>query len=171
MGNYYEGNMTFVLKKDLPEDLLHELETLSGAKYSRENFKVLENTKWIKHEQYDYPIYDLYVEKEYYVFDICFCMKKYCYDEYDLGQDIYDFLKQYIDESEYDMSDGGYIGRIHDEDDTYDKSFYIDYTAFNKELERRKYMCNNDCDYYRQGVLCDKYEVCERAYCLGKISG
>lgn len=170
MGNYYEGNMRFILKKDLPEDLLYELKILSSGKECPiEYFKVLKNTKWIKHERYDYPGYNLYLEDDYYVFDIHFCMKGYRYDEYDLGQDIYEFLKQYIDETYYDMSDGGCIGRIYDEDDTYDKTFYVDYTKFNKELEKRRHLCNSDCCYYREGVLCDKYIVCERAYCLGKM--
>ena len=132
---------------------MYELKILSSGKECPiEYFKVLKNTKWIKHERYDYPGYNLYLEDDYYVFDIHFCMKGYRYDEYDLGQDIYEFLKQYIDETYYDMSDGGYIGRIYDEDDTYDKTFYVDYTKFNKELEKRRHLCNSDCCYYREGV-------------------
>lgn len=170
MGNYYEGRMTFNLKKDLPKELLYELKILSsGSEHSTEYFKVLKDTKWLRHERYDYPEYILYIEDRCYVFDIKFCMKGYRYEGYNLGEDIYEFLKQYIDKSMYDMSGGGYIGRIQDEDETYDKTFYVDYDLFYNEIERRKFLCNKDCWYFRENNLCDKYTVCERAYELGKL--
>ena len=151
MSNYYEGKLNFILKEDIPKDILHDLLLLSSEEYSRENFIVLQNEKW-----------------EFYLFEIDFCMKGYRIGTDDLGQDIYDFLKSYIDESVYDMSDGGYIGRIHDEDGTYDKSFYVNYDIFNCEIEKRKYLCNADCYYHKENCLCDKYVVCKRAYQLGE---
>ena len=174
MGNYYDGKLSFALKEDTPKDVIHDLLLLSSECYSLSYFEVLQNEKWGKHKGYDYPNYRLQLKKynghdECYLFETDFCMKGYRVDGDCLGEDIYEFLKQYIDETYYDMSDGGYIGRIYDEDDTYNKTFYVDYTKFNKELEKRRHLCNSDCCYYREGVLCDKYIVCERAYCLGKM--
>lgn len=172
MSNYYEGKLNFRLKEDIPKDILHDLLLLSSEEYSRENFIVLQNEKWGRHERYDYPNYNLKLKKcdehEFYLFEIDFCMKGYRIGTDDLGQDIYDFLKSYIDESVYDMSDGGYIGRIHDDDDTYDKNFYVNYDIFKREIEKRKYLCNADCYYHKENCLCDKYVVCKRAYQLGE---
>lgn len=123
-------------------------------------------------ERYDYPAYDLKFKKcndhEFYLFKVVFCMKGYRTYGDDLGEDIYDFLKQYIDKSVYDMSDGGFIGRVYDEDDTYDKTFYVEYDLFNQEIKRRKYLCNKDCFCFKENNLCEKYDICKRAYELGK---
>lgn len=172
MGNYYDGKLFFGLKEDIPKDVLHDLLLLSSEDYSSLDFLVLQNEKWGKHKGYNYPNYKFQLRKsndhEYYLFEIDFCMKGYRNGDDYLAEDIYEFLKQYIDESVYDMSDGGYIGRIHDEDGTYDKTFYINYDDFNKELERRKYLCSEDCYYYQKAVLCDKYDICKRAYQIGR---
>lgn len=172
MGNYYEGKLCFGIKENIPKDVLHDLLLLSNNSFLQENFAVLQNTKWGNHERYDYPSYNIQLKKygkyAFYLFEIDFCMKGYCINGDDLGEDIYEFLKQYIDEYVYDMSDGGYIGRITDEDETYDKSFYVNYDKFNSKKEERKHLCNDNCRYYEEDVLCDKYNICDRAYQLGK---
>lgn len=172
MGNYYDGELYFKLKDDTPKDVLHDLLLLSSEEYSIENFTVIQNEKWGKHERYDYPAYNLKLKKsndhEFYLFKVVFCMKGYRTYGDDLGEDIYDFLKQYIDKSVYDMSDGGFIGRVYDEDDTYDKTFYVEYDLFNQEIKRRKYLCNKDCFCFKENNLCEKYDICKRAYELGK---
>ena len=174
MGNYYEGNLCFCLKNDTPKDILYDLAMISEREnnYHTENLKVLNDTKWGKHNRFNYPSY-FFERKEYdnynfYSFEVNFCTKGYLYKNDDLGQDIYDFLKPYIDESVYDMTIGGYIGNVEDEDGTYNKSFFINYDYFNEEVNRRKYLCNENCYYYKNDILCNKYLMCKRAYDLGK---
>lgn len=218
MGNYYEGDLRFVLKKDTPEDILKDLIKISFLndrnKLSMMNIskKFLE-TDWLKHERCDYPNYtfnicvkenDDYslkeVEKEVlsflpniseyferlkeknddiyeckkrnkkeivsYVFDISFCMKGYQY----LGEYIFDYLFPYIDNSMYDMSYGGCVGHIKDEDGTYDKFFFIDVNLYKKEIESRQYLCK-DCKLGFPNELCKYWERCYRAYEIGKKKG
>ena len=174
MGNYYEGRLTFYLKKDIPEELVYDLYELSKDEIKKENLSFLKNTKWIQHERFSYPHY--YFESavsdegiKCWNLEIDFCMKGYQLG-FDLGSSIYDVLKPYIEERLYDMSYGGSIGHIEDEDDTYDKIFYIDEELLEKEMERRSYICNKDCWYFRDKRLCDRYKWCERVYKLGRES-
>lgn len=60
------------------------------------------------------------------------------------------------------------IHAYQNENETYDKIFYVNYDKFNKKLEERKYLCNENCHYYRKDILCDKFEICGRAYQIGQ---
>lgn len=179
MGNYYEGKLVFGLKKDIPEDLLHDLSLLTKEDYFEVNFldkllcKEFKESQWANHYRSLYPTYYLEFYKspddnDYtgWYFSITFCMKGYRYDGDDLGQDIYDFLHPYIDQTVYDMSNGGYIGKVEDEDGTYYKEFYVDYTQYNKALEGRKYICDG-CGA-NIGALCNGWVYCKRAYDIGR---
>lgn len=172
MGNYYEGTLRFGLRSDIPKDVFHDLMLLSNKKYSIEDFKILKNEKWGKHERYDFPCYEFnltnYNGREFYLFEVGFCMKGYRINEDDLGEDIYEFLKPYIDTTVYDMSDGGFIGEVSDEDDTYEKQFYVDYDILIKEIKKRAHLCNSNCFYFKCNTLCKKYNICKRAYELGR---
>lgn len=182
MGNYYKGALTFVLKNDTPVEIVNNLHQLSycsdhGEDYVRDYFKTLKDTKWFKHKRFNYPQYkftqyDLSADRSIYEIFIRFCMKGYMDNDDDLGQDIYDTLKPYIDESEYDdISNGGYIGRIYDEDCTYDKTFYVNEDRLMEEMERRKHVCNPHCYSYKEKCLCDQYAACNRAYVRGLKDG
>ena len=178
MGNYYEGVLVFGLKKDIPEDLLHDLSLLTKD-CDEENFldkllyKELKESKWTNHYRPLYPTYYLEFYKsptdEYtgWYFSINFCMKGYMYDGDDLGQDIYDFLQPYIDETAYNMANGGYVGKVEDEDGTYRKEFYVDYEQFNKIIESREYLCKG-CYKKMDGSLCNDWKYCKRAYDIGR---
>lgn len=172
MGNYYEGHLTFYFKKDIPKDLLLDLYKFNQREIKKEQLTVLRDTKWIQHERFNYPSYYTYKEdsSDSYVFCVDFYMKGYLLGGNDLGESICDVLKPYLDEQSYDMSAGGFIGRICDEDDSYDKSFYINDEFFKKEMERRSYICNKDCWYFWDKRLCDRYKWCERVYKLGRES-
>ena len=177
MGNYYEGVLVFGLKKDIPEDLLHDLSLLTKD-CDEENlldkrlYKELKESEWINHYRPLYPTYYLEFYKsptdEYtgWYFSINFCMKGYMCDGDDLGEDIYDFLYPYIDPTAYNMTNGGYIGKIKDEDGTYCKEFYVDYTQYNKALESRKYICDGCRENI--GALCNSWFYCKRAYDIGR---
>ena len=179
MGNYYKGALTFILQKDTPVELINDLHKLSycsdhGEDYRTEDFKILQDTKWFKHKRFKYPKYtitryDFDSRRSIYEIFIQFCMKGYMDDDDDLGQDIYDALKPYIDEYEYnDISHGGYIGRIYDENCTYDKTFYVNEDIRKQEMKRRKHLCNPHCHSYKENYLCDQYEACNRAYLIGQ---
>lgn len=170
MGNYYEGHLTFYLKKDIPEELVYDLYELSKSEIRKENLSFLKNTKWIQHERFDYPNYNFHKDDLCYMFEIKFCMKGYLINGNDLGKSIFEVLKPYIDIKFYNMPEGGCVGHIKDEDDTYDKYFYVSEEFFKKEMERRSYICNKDCWYFWDKRLCDKYQCCERVYKLGRES-
>lgn len=103
MGNYYEGEMVFILRHDTPTEIINDLSTLAKYRmsfndYSEDTFGILQKTKWFKHERFYYPNY--YFEHSYahghtvYVFKVVFCMKGYVIDRDDLGQDIYDIKEK-----------------------------------------------------------------------------
>ncbi len=178
VGNYYEGNLAFGLKKDIPEDLLHDLSLLT-KNCSEEDFwdkllcKEFKESKWANHYRLLYAAYYLDFYKSPtdnytgWCFSINFCMKGYRYDGDDLGQDIYNFLHPYIDQAAYDMTNGGYIGKVKDEDGTYRKEFYVDYDQFNKIVEDRQHLCEG-CYKEMADSLCDDWIYCKRAYDIGR---
>lgn len=174
MGNYYEGTLRFKLKTDIPKDIFHDLLLLSSGDYLITDFIVLKNEKWGKHERCDFPNYSLNLKNrngyEHYLFEVDICMKGYRAYGDDLGEDIYEFLKPYIDTTVYDMLDGGFIGEVHDEDRTYKKHFYADYDNVMKEIKNRSYLCNDTCNYFKNNTLCKNYDICKRAYKTGKDS-
>lgn len=181
MGNYYEGKMIFILRNDIPMDIVNDLYILNTCSKFDENCKkddsvALKDTRWFKHERFHDPDYYFHQvrdasDKRNYILHITFEMKGCVIDGDDLGQDIYNVLKPYIDETAYDMSNGGYIGRIHDEDDTYDKMFYVNEDILKQEMEKRKYLCNQHCGGYKENCLCDRYAGCSRAYIHGLKDG
>lgn len=207
MGNYYEGKLTFILKKDTKKEILNDLESLMKTESitsDYENYDIsgfsdkLKKTDFFKHERWSWPryelskiyynpegftLYDKYVFTDYYEseddldfiegleicnyrFSVNFCMKMYRYNRMDLGKIICNFLKPYIDLTAYDMSDGGYLGKIKDEDCTYDKSFFIDTEVYKKTIKEREFLCKG-CDRYIEDSLCEHYKFCKRAYDLG----
>lgn len=173
MGNYYEGELVFPLTKDLPGDLLHDLTLMgSGKEYSTNDLRCekLKESKWINHHRaISYPSYNMeyYDSDNIWVFSVSFCMKGYVYLGDDLGQDIYDFLHPYLDQKIFNNPYGGYLGRIEDEDGTYRKEFYADYTQFNKIVESRQYICGK-CNINIAGSLCKYWNICKRAYKIGR---
>ena len=178
MGNYYEGEMVFILRHDTPTEIIDDLRTLAKHRmlcndYSEDAFGILQKTKWFKHERFYYPNYYFKTYSRMhgntgYIFKAVFCMKGYIIDRDDLGQDIYDTLKPYIDTTAYDTSNGENLGRIYDEDGTYDKIFYADEDIRKQEMKRRKHLCNPHCHSYKENYLCDQYEACNRAYLIGQ---
>lgn len=181
MGNYYEGEMVFILRHDTPTEIIDDLKTLATHRmlchdYNEDAFVILKKTKWFKHKRFYYPNYYFKTYSRMhgntgYIFKAVFCMKEYMIDRDDLGQDIYDTLKPYIDTTAYDTSNGENLGRIYDEDGTYDKTFYADEDIFKQEVERRKYICSQECGGYKENCLCDRYAGCRRAYVRGLNDG
>ena len=177
MGNYYEGTLCFALRNDTPVEIINDLYKLSHCcdqckDYVKEDFEMLQNTKWFKHKRFNYPQYQFIkhelADRITYELLIEFCMKGYREGGDDLGQDIYDTLKPYIDELSYDLIDG-YIGNIYDEDGTYNRTFYVNEEKLKKRMEKRKYLCNSKCHLYHKDRLCIHYKICHRAYLIGKI--
>lgn len=178
MGNYYEGEMVFILRHDTPTEILDDLRILAEHRmlfndYSEDAFRILPKTKWFKHERFYYPNYYFQTYSRMhgntgYIFKAVFCMKGYIIDRDDLGQDIYDTLKPYIDTTAYNISNGENLGRIYDEDDTYNRTFYADENKVRQEMEKRKYLCNSKCHIWNKNDLCINYKICHRAYLLGQ---
>lgn len=171
IGNYYEGTLVFPLRKDLPEDLLHDLTLIGSGKECIKNdlqCERLKESKWINHcRAISHPSYTFEYYDSIWFFNANFSMKGYMYDGDDLGQDIYDFLYPYLDQKIFSAPDGGYLGLVEDEDETYRKEFYADYTQFNKIVESRQFLCKK-CDIHIEGSLCKYWHLCKRAYEIGK---
>lgn len=70
MGNYYEGSLTFILKKDIKKEILNDLIILSdtyalmGDELEKFDISVfsdeLRKTNLLKHERWSWPHYELY---------------------------------------------------------------------------------------------------------------
>lgn len=133
MGNYYEGELSFVLRKDLPKNLLKLLNELENKPRTEiivpEEYKKvpLFNTKDWFYNRYSFNcFYDKYsFNKDLesftnfniagYLLEITICTTEYD----NLGEKLYDFFKDYLDT---DLSPI-YIGRIDDEDCYYSRTF------------------------------------------------
>lgn len=178
MGNYYEGEMVFILRHDTPTEIIDDLRTLAKYRrqcsaYNEDTFGILQKTKWFKHERFYYPNY--YFEtyscmhgSTGYVFKVVFYIEGYVIERDDLGKDIYNTLKPYIDEPAYDIYNCQYLGKVHDEDGTYNKTFYVNEDKAKQEMEKRKYLCNSKCHIWNKNDLCDNYKICHRAYLIGQ---
>lgn len=124
MGNYYEGELSFVLRKDLPKNLLKLLNELENKPRTEiivpEEYKSvpLFNTKDWFYNRYSF---NKVVESSTnstiggYLLEVAICTTEYD----NLGEKLYDFFKDYLDT---DLSPI-YIGRINDEDCYYSRTF------------------------------------------------
>lgn len=124
MGNYYEGELSFVLRKDLPKNLLKLLNELENKPRTEiivpEGYKKvpLFNTKDWFYNRYSF---NKVVESSTnstiggYLLEVAICTTEYD----NLGEKLYDFFKDYLDT---DLSPI-YIGRINDEDCYYSRTF------------------------------------------------
>jgi len=124
MGNYYEGELSFVLRKDLPKNLLKLLNELENKPRTEiivpEEYKKvpLFNTKDWFYNRYSF---NKVVESSTnstiggYLLEVAICTTEYD----NLGEKLYDFFKDYLDT---DLSPI-YIGRINDEDCYYSRTF------------------------------------------------
>lgn len=152
MGNYYKGNIRFILRKDLPEFIMDALLFIQDKdfkipkKYSgidifneenRNKVNIdfsaiidnIDNTMFIDKDNYKYIIntyknqiigYELFVS-------IVLNGK----DNYNnIGDKWYDFFKNYINiplsEEYFTLKGDNLLGRIYDEDCTYDKSYFLE---------------------------------------------
>lgn len=183
MGNYYEGILTIPLLKNISEDLKKALIGLSYWKETIEKPKLWEKESCFQHERWDSPKMSFgfilksgYLEYEGepiedetlyskdfwndligYYFQLNFCMKNYN----NLGELYVEWLRPYVN-TEY-----GYLGNIHNEDQSYNKDFFINEDIFKQEIKDREYLCKS-CDKFISTCLCKNYFYCCRAYNLGK---
>lgn len=198
MGNYFEGNLFIVLKKDIPKELKDALIQLSNC-----NEKTIP-TQYAKepcfqHERWNYPSFSFgylakadetdivkYIDIEYEEYHSCEnddfelkkeydkILEKFCayYVEIRFCMKGYQKLGElYVDwlRPYMDLNkDFNYLGEIEDEDSTYHKKFYANEELLKQEENQRNYLCK-DCPNKIDG-LCDFYSICKRAYNIGKNS-
>lgn len=124
MGNYYEGELSFVLRKDLPKNLLKLLNELENKPRTEiivpEEYKKvpLFNTKDWFYNRYSFnKVLESPTNSTIggYLLEVAICTTEYD----NLGEKLYDFFKDYLDT---DLSPI-YIGRIDDEDCYYSRTF------------------------------------------------
>lgn len=124
MGNYYEGELSFVLRKDLPKNLLKLLNELENKPRTEiivpEEYKSvpLFNTKDWFYNRYSFnKVLEGSTNSTIggYLLEVAICTTEYD----NLGEKLYDFFKDYLDT---DLSPI-YIGRIDDEDCYYSRTF------------------------------------------------
>lgn len=165
MGNYYEGIISFRLKKDTPRnivDMLNFLDANLVVGCDRPTFEAVINEFNINHEGAEK--YDTFpnVNKcgDYVRLSIC---TKHFKTNSILW--MIDMCRPYM------VNDGpedNYLGNISDEDGYYDKSFYINDEMFKNEMKKRYFICNPSCDKFNKDVACNFYDICIRAYNIGK---
>ncbi|MDO4282061.1 MAG: hypothetical protein Q4D02_00310 [Clostridia bacterium] len=205
MGNYYEGKLTFVLKKEIDDSILNDLQLLCDWNtHKLEEFsEYFRKTKLSKHReaqslgvQINYLIsenenmldevsliecqhYEEYAKAKgkmgaaitklgYYV--VVRLNTKYYRSDGDLGEFICEYFKPFIDTQLYDMTDGGYIGMVEDEDGTYKRSFYIDEKPLKEKLRSIEYLCKGCEQNIHKNYICEYVTLCKRAYDLGRKS-
>ena len=152
MGNYYEGNIRFILKKDLPEFIIDALLFIQDKdfkmpkKYSgidifnaenRNKVNIdfsaiiddMDNTLFIDKDNYKY-ITNTY-ENQIIGYDLFVSIILKGKDNYNnIGDKWYDFFKNYIDislsEEYFKLKGDNLLGRVYDEDCTYDKCYFLE---------------------------------------------
>lgn len=175
MGNYYEGSLKFFFK-ELPIDMCNLIKMRENYEDIEEIRKKYPDIKWLQHEcaySLSFSLEELTSEAsqeegiKYYL--NIYIRHKGLRLGFDLAEAIVDYFKPYNYVGKYNTH--GYIGKIEDEDGTYCKEFWSDYTWLESEQKSREYLCN-DCPYSSQwkGSLCKRYEVCKRAYDLARNS-
>ena len=81
MGNYYEGKLIFGLKRNLPDELLHDLSVLASERSCDRDIKPLlqhrelKESKWMNHYRALYPTYTLEFFEGMWFLTASFCMK------------------------------------------------------------------------------------------------
>ena len=96
-----------------------------------------------------------------YIIDIGCCTKYYFAEG--IEEKIFSIieeLKPYRDDKD------NYLGRIKDEDFTYEKDLFWDYKEFEKTKRDREFVCRG-CDKPHENALCDYFNICKRAYDKG----
>lgn len=189
MGNYYEGNLLIPLRKDIPDKLKNALFKISKHGNDEIPNEYIDQPCF-QHERWNYPCFNFgsllkeedgsittiddidglniqpineiyeFIKKSFYCYylRIDFCMKGYM----QLGELYVNWLRPFMIKDKA----FNYIGEIKDEDGTYHKKFYVDKDWLKQEERNRDYLCK-DCPNKVYG-LCDFYNICKRAYDLGK---
>lgn len=124
MGNYYEGNIRFILKKDLPEFIIDALLFIQDKdfkmpkKYSGIDIFNEENRNKVNigfSAIIDNIDNTMFIDKDNYN---------------NIGDKWYAFFKNYIDislsEEYFKLKGDNLLGRIYDEDCTYDKGYFLE---------------------------------------------
>ena len=75
--------------------------------------------------------------------------------------DLIDFLRPFLIENHPNK-----LGHVEDEDGYLRKDFYLDSNLFNKEMQKRKVVCEG-CRKYVKNYDCDNYIYCSEAFARG----
>ena len=75
--------------------------------------------------------------------------------------DLIDYLRPFLIESHPNR-----LGHIEDEDGYLCKDFYLDADYFNKEMLKRKFLCES-CKRYKLNYDCENYNFCSEAFAKG----
>lgn len=196
MGNYFEGDLFIVLKKDIPDELKDALIQLSNWN-SKEIPTKYEKEPCFQHERWDNPVFSFgyfvgpdehgyYLQVDYLDYqnsekededlkkEFDKMLEHFCgyYVKINFCMKGYQHLGElYVDWLRPYMNQSvefNYLGEIEDEDSTYHKKFYANEELLKQEEDKRAYLCN-DCPNKIDG-LCNFFETCKRAYDLGKNS-
>jgi len=143
---WYEYEIDFILSDDLSEEAK---EFVKGLGFS------LENHDDIFSKLEDYSIH------EGYIINIRCCTKRYFVEGIEEKiLSLIEELKPYRDDK------ANYLGRIKDEDFTYEKNLFWDYKEFERTKKDREFVCRG-CDKPHENALCDYFNICKRAYDKG----
>lgn len=93
-----------------------------------------------------------------YLLELRFCTKNF---DKEFVDKLIDFFRPYKSEDSEN-----YLGTIKDENYTFRKEYYWDYTEFEKEQESRQFLCK-DCKNFNSSSLCKCFSICKRAYDVG----
>lgn len=193
MGNHYEADIVAKINNNVPKELMDKLVDMSREFEGEGPFidigpilTKLNNQKWSEYEL-DYVLDDNLSEKakefakemgfsfdnnrrllflkledysihEAYILHIT-CSTKYYFSE-NVEQKILDLIEEL---KPYRDKEFNYLGKIKDEDCTYEKDIYWDYEEFEKAKRDREFVCRG-CNQPHENTLCEYFDSCKRAY-------
>ena len=165
MGDYYEGSIRFKLKKCTPKNIIDMLKFLYTDYYipaNRPTFKEVIDKFGINCN--DAEKYDEFPDVTKYRNNVCLSI---CTKHFKRNSILWmiDICRPYMVSS---TPIDNYLGTISDEDGYYYKEFYADEDIFRKQMEERSFICNTTCARFNKDALCHNYNMCERAYNIGK---
>ena len=193
MGNYYGGTLKFFIRRDITKEDFIDLKMMADGCAQKELYsKKLQESSWFQHKRWIWVCAELFYLCSYeaegkderylisvdeeevpenvdpigYMLDVTIHTKGYRYGGNDLGEAIVDSLIDMCDISLYNDAFGT-IGRIRDEDCTYDREFHMDEEGFKKHQENMKFLCEG-CSSWSDEHICDHWDKCLRAYEIGK---
>ena len=168
MGNYYEGDVCFELKKDSKKvQVLRDRSFCKDDKVKSELFNRLNIIL-------GYKVKDEYLEEydgtdfDSYICELRVCSKQFRYNDTDAITMMLDYLEDEMIQYE------DCIGWVKDEDSTFYKVYFTSREKekqYVEELDKRRKLVCSGCEWYHKEMYCESISRCEATFKRGVEHG